>query len=159
MLNMCPYKPQKRHELSYAQKKARVKKCKRLPDRTANGEHLRMLFTDEKLFTVEQSYNSQNIQWLSRTSNEANDAGRTISRSTKLASIMVWASVSATGRTPLTFMEKGAKINNGFYLEEVLKKELLPWSREHFKVFKADSQVQEGTEVLLREPARLYQYE
>ncbi|KIH42566.1 hypothetical protein ANCDUO_27449 [Ancylostoma duodenale] len=64
MLNMCPYKLQKRHGLTYAQKKARVKKCKRLLDRAANGEHLRMLFTDEKLFTIEQSYNSQNVRVL-----------------------------------------------------------------------------------------------
>ncbi|EPB75146.1 hypothetical protein ANCCEY_05772 [Ancylostoma ceylanicum] len=60
---------------------------------------------------------------------------------------MVWASVSATSRTPLIFVEKGTKINEGFYLEEVLK-ELLPWSREHFKVFKDGSQVQEGTEIM-----------
>ncbi|KIH63782.1 hypothetical protein ANCDUO_05917 [Ancylostoma duodenale] len=46
---------------------------------------------------------------------------------------MVWAGVSATGRTPLIFVEKGAKIIADFYLEEVLKKELLPWSHEHFK--------------------------
>ncbi|KIH64197.1 hypothetical protein ANCDUO_05501 [Ancylostoma duodenale] len=46
---------------------------------------------------------------------------------------MVWAEVSATGRSPLIFEEKGAEINTDFYLEEVLKKELSPRSREHFK--------------------------
>ncbi|KIH56022.1 hypothetical protein ANCDUO_13804 [Ancylostoma duodenale] len=51
----------------------------------------------------------------------------------KPATVVVWAGVSATGRTPLIFVEKGAKINADFYLEEVLKKDLLPWSREHFK--------------------------
>ncbi|KIH45639.1 Kunitz/Bovine pancreatic trypsin inhibitor domain protein, partial [Ancylostoma duodenale] len=42
----------------------------------------------------------------------------------KTASVMVWAGVSATGRTLLIFVEKGAKINTEFHLEEVLKKEL-----------------------------------
>ncbi|EYC34218.1 hypothetical protein Y032_0001g309 [Ancylostoma ceylanicum] len=141
MLNMHPCKLQKRHGLNYAQKKARVKKCGRLQDCAANGEHLRMLFMTEKLFTVEQSYNSQNVRVFARTSDAAKEAERTVSRSVRTASVMVWAGMSATGRTPLIFVEKGAKINTVFYLEEVLKKELLPWSREHFKVFKVGTQV------------------
>ncbi|KIH51682.1 hypothetical protein ANCDUO_18228 [Ancylostoma duodenale] len=41
--------------------------------------------------------------------------------------------MSATGRSPLIFVEKGTAINTDFYMEEVLKKELLPFSREHFE--------------------------
>ncbi|KIH53327.1 hypothetical protein ANCDUO_16547 [Ancylostoma duodenale] len=46
---------------------------------------------------------------------------------------MVWAEVYVTSRTPLLVVEKGAKINPDFYLEEVLSKKLSSWSREHSK--------------------------
>ncbi|EYC18465.1 hypothetical protein Y032_0027g1531 [Ancylostoma ceylanicum] len=105
MLKMRPCKFQKRHGLSDAQKKVRVKKYKRLLYRAANGEHLRMLFTTEKLFAVEQSYNSQNVRVLARTSNAANQAGRTVSRRVKAASVMVWAGVSGTGERKLSEKE------------------------------------------------------
>ncbi|VDO80847.1 unnamed protein product [Heligmosomoides polygyrus] len=45
---------------------------------------------------------------------------------------MVWAGVCATGRTPLVFVERGAKINTDVYLNDILKKEMLPWAQEHF---------------------------
>ncbi|EYC15204.1 hypothetical protein Y032_0037g3381 [Ancylostoma ceylanicum] len=151
MINIRSYRLQKRHGLSYAQKKARVKKYKRLLDCATNGEHLKMLFTTEKVFTVKQSYNSQNVGVLARTSNSANEAGRTVSRSVRAASVMFWARVSATGRT-----EKGSKDQHCFL---VLKKELLPWSHERFKVFKADSQFQEGTGVMSRELVQLLRCE
>ncbi|KIH52669.1 hypothetical protein ANCDUO_17227 [Ancylostoma duodenale] len=52
----------------------------------------------------------------------------------KPASVMVWAEVSATSQSPLIFVEKGIEVNTDFYLEEDLKKELLPWLRGHFKI-------------------------
>ena len=39
-------------------------------------------------------------------------------------------------------MKKGAKIDQKYYIEEILEKEVLPWSEEHFDddwIFQQDS--------------------
>lgn len=46
---------------------------------------------------------------------------------------MVWAGVTASGRTPLVFIDKGAKINAQMYLSEVLEAVVKPWAESHFK--------------------------
>ncbi|EYC20973.1 hypothetical protein Y032_0020g162 [Ancylostoma ceylanicum] len=53
-LGMRAYKIRKLHGLSDNQRAARVKKCRALFERAVGGGHMRMLFTDEKLFTIEQ---------------------------------------------------------------------------------------------------------
>lgn len=69
---------------------------------------------------------------LAGSSKEVDSIGRVVSRNTQPASVMVWAGVSATGRTPLVFVEKGVKINAESYLEDILKKHLIPWAHSHY---------------------------
>ncbi|VDP34095.1 unnamed protein product [Heligmosomoides polygyrus] len=125
-LHLQPYKYKKRQGLSNQQKVSRRKKCIALLERIARDEHLSTVFSDEKLFTVEPAYNHQNMRILAASSKEADSIGRVVSRNTQPASVMVWAGVSATGRTPLVFVEKGVKINAESYLEDILKKHLIP---------------------------------
>ncbi|WKY08788.1 hypothetical protein Q1695_001738 [Nippostrongylus brasiliensis] len=155
-LGMYPYKLRKRHGLTDDQKKGRHEKCKGLLKRAANGGHLTTLFTDEKLFVVEQCFNVQNgghlttlftdeklfvveqcfnvqnVRVLAQSSSDADKKGRNVSRNSKPASVMVWAGVTPTGRTSLVFVEKSVKINTDVYREEILEKHVLPWSRSHF---------------------------
>ena len=86
------------------------------------------LFTDEKLFSIEQSFNRQNTRLLAKNSEETNRNGRIVHRKSHPASVMVWAGVCATGRTPLVFVEKGAKINTDIYLNDIMMKEMLSWA-------------------------------
>ena len=56
---------------------------------------------------------------------------------------MVWGSVTYGGKSPLVFVDKGVKLNQSTYQNEILQKKLLPWSKQHFKknnwVFQQDS--------------------
>ncbi|EYC06502.1 hypothetical protein Y032_0075g928 [Ancylostoma ceylanicum] len=132
-LSMFPYKYQKKQGLTEAQKKARREKCLGLLARTARGEHFSTLFSDEKLFTVERCINRQNSRVLAHNPEEAREAGSTVTRNLHAASVMVWAGVSATGRTPLVFVEDGVKINADVYVDKILKKHVLPWSLAHYR--------------------------
>uniref|UniRef100_A0A914DG88 Tc1-like transposase DDE domain-containing protein n=1 Tax=Acrobeloides nanus TaxID=290746 RepID=A0A914DG88_9BILA len=49
----------------------------------------------------------------------------------KPKSVMVWAAVCATGKSPLVFIPQGVKINQQAY-REMLYEHFLPWAREHF---------------------------
>ena len=68
---------------------------------------------------------------------------RTVKKTMKSASVMVWGAITSNGRTPLIFIEKGVKINKEVYIEEVLEGSLKPWAMNHFKdanwVFQQDS--------------------
>jgi hypothetical protein len=48
-------------------------------------------------------------------------------------SVMVWAGITATGKTPLVFVERGVKINAAVYQEQILNKVVKPWARRHFE--------------------------
>ena len=51
----------------------------------------------------------------------------------KAGSVMVWAGVSSSGKTPLFFVDEGTKVNQQVYCEQILESELLPWSQKHFR--------------------------
>uniref|UniRef100_A0A8R1EIB9 Tc1-like transposase DDE domain-containing protein n=1 Tax=Caenorhabditis japonica TaxID=281687 RepID=A0A8R1EIB9_CAEJA len=47
-------------------------------------------------------------------------------------SVMVWAGITATGKTPLVFIERNVKINSEVYQKIVLMDNLLPLVTQHF---------------------------
>ena len=112
--------------------------------RFTNGQHNQILFSDEKVCI----YCSANPKQ-TKSQDFATDRGTLpesayrVSRTQKPASVMVWAGVTATGRTPLIFIPEGVKINQLVYREAVLKKVSKPWARSHFGndlwVFQDDS--------------------
>ena len=131
-LNLFPYKLTKAHYLNEKNKQARLKKVKVLLKRAAAGQHRTTLFTDEKLFTVQRAHNHQNDrQWLPKGSGKASDR-ETVSREQHPASVMVWAGICSSGKTPLVFIDQGVKINARLYQEQVLKSVLVPWALTHY---------------------------
>ena len=68
---------------------------------------------------------------------------RKVKRSQKPASVMVWAGITPTDKTPLYFVDPGVKINKKVYQLEILEGILLPWSKQHFGdqhwIFQQDS--------------------
>ena len=46
---------------------------------------------------------------------------------------MVWAAVTAIGRSPLLFVPSGVKLNSQGYVADILKGCLLPWTNQHFQ--------------------------
>ena len=52
---------------------------------------------------------------------------------------MVWSGISASGKTPLLFIDKNVKINSKVYQKEILKKAVVPWKRNHLNfIFQQD---------------------
>ncbi|XP_076232935.1 uncharacterized protein LOC143178282 [Calliopsis andreniformis] len=103
-LKLKPYKIQKVHDRNAAQMKIRLDRAKELKRLAASGEIPNIVFSDEKIFTIEQ-YGSM---------------------------VMVWAAVTADGRSPLVFLKLGIKVNATVYREKVLKAALKPWTDKHF---------------------------
>jgi hypothetical protein len=46
---------------------------------------------------------------------------------------MVWAGITATGKTPLVFVDRNVKINAAVYQQLILRDTQDPWAKKHFK--------------------------
>jgi hypothetical protein len=66
-LGTYPYKLQKCQLLSGATKQKRLDRSKKLLKRHRNGTHQNLIFSDEKLFTVEAAFNHQNDRVFSKS--------------------------------------------------------------------------------------------
>uniref|UniRef100_A0A8R1I9L0 DDE_3 domain-containing protein n=1 Tax=Caenorhabditis japonica TaxID=281687 RepID=A0A8R1I9L0_CAEJA len=118
--------------LSERNKEKRLQKAKSLFADTRNGQHLVTVFSDEKLFTVEAEFNSQNHRVLAKDLQKAFDKGKTVHRVSHPAKVMVFGAICSTGKCPLVFVEKDLKITKEYYVKEILEKQLLPWAQQHF---------------------------
>ena len=97
-----------------------------------SGELPKLVFSDEKLFVIQQFVNKQNDRvYLPKRSAE-NLHLRLATRTQAPAMVMVWAAITADGRSPLVFIDRGVKINAEYYRENMLEDALEPWARKHF---------------------------
>jgi hypothetical protein len=91
-----------------------------------------ILFTDEKLFTIQAVHNCQNDRILATNSGNIPIEQRAMFRRQKPQSVMVWAGVLSDGKkTPLIFVPEGVKINKEVYLA-MLQDKVLPWLKENY---------------------------
>ena len=129
-LQSYPYKFTKRHLLSEATKKKRLDRAKVLVKKLVDGTQPQVLWTDEKLFTVQAVHNHQNDRiWLPDI-NMVPVERRSSFRRQKPASVMVWAGATSKRlKTPLIFIEEGVKINQTVY-RRMLEEKVLPWVQE-----------------------------
>jgi transposase len=128
-LKTSPYKMQTRHELTDRHERMRLERCQHILDLIEDGTLPNLVFSDEKKFDIEQSVNRQNDRVWSR---DGSVATRTATRRQNPMSVMVWAAVTATGRSPLVFVPSGVKLNSQRYISDILEAVLLPWARKHF---------------------------
>ena len=132
-LNMKAYKIHKRQLLTTQNKQKMLERSKIMLSRFADGLHKQFLFSDEKLFTVEQIVNKQNDRILAVDRNALHPAVFQVYRTQKPASVTVWAGITSYGRTPLVFIPQEVKINQIVYRESILEAVLKPWAMKHFK--------------------------
>lgn len=120
-LGLKAYRRSTGHYLDARLKKQRVLKCRRLLQRYAHNGHRRILFTDEKIFTIEESFNRQNDRVYASSSREAREKAPKVQRGHHPSSVMVWWGVSYSGATQLHFCEKGVKTSAKVYENTVLE--------------------------------------
>lgn len=131
-LEMTPYKKIRLHLLSAMTKAKRMERGRILLNRFKSGTQGPVLFTDEKLFTVQAIHNAQNDRILAKNSKDIPVEVRATFRRQKPASVMVWAGVMTDGKkTPLIFVPEGVKVNQVTYLE-MLDKQVLPWLKNEY---------------------------
>lgn len=132
-LGLGAYKRHTGHLLTVDLKNKRKQKSKDLLIRYAGGKHRQILFTDEKIFNVEEHYNKQNDKVYARSSKEASQVVPRIQKGHHPASVMVWWGVSYEGVTNIHFCEKGVKTSALVYQNTVLDSIVKPLNTTLFK--------------------------
>lgn len=148
-LGLKAYKRRKIHGLTNKNKDERVKRCKRLLRRHANSD---ILFSDEKMFVLQEVFNPQNDRFYATSFHETPPTIKSVQRFQNHSSVMVWGAVSKKGRLPLLFIDKGVKVNKEYYLENVLKGHLMENITELYEnqkyVFQQDSAPSHGAKIV-----------
>lgn len=142
-LSLRAYKKKSGHLLNTRLKAIRLKRSRVLLKRYAKNRHRDILFTDEKIFDIEEKYNKQNDRVYARSSEEAGKKVPRVQHGHHPSSVMVWLGVSYYGPTEVHFCEKGVKTSAKVYQETVLDRLVkdLPstlFAGHHF-VFQQDS--------------------
>ena len=125
-LRTWPYKKRKVHGLTEKAKEKRLVRSKELLERHANGEFENLVFSDEKLFSVEETFNRQNNRIYALSVEDIPEEMRNVERFQHADKVMIWAAVSKKGKFPLVFVEKGIKINAEYYKSNILESVLKP---------------------------------
>ncbi len=125
-LRLKPLKRGTCHMLTIAQKTGRVTKCKKLLKRHGKKKIENILFTDEKIFNVEESYNRQNDRIYAKSAKDIPKAKKKVKRAHHPGYVMVWAGVSCKGKADLHFVEKGVKVRAKNYVTDVLESVVNP---------------------------------
>jgi inhibitor of nuclear factor kappa-B kinase subunit alpha len=131
-LQMKPFKMRKTQMLNPNLRAARKQKCRTLLQRFTpeNVDHI--LFSDEKIFNVEAKWNSQNGRVYATDVHALPAGANQMQRTLHPASVMVWAGVSAFGKTSLVFVDQGVKIRKENYVSDILVPHVLPLTQTMF---------------------------
>jgi len=128
-LGLKPYKLQKGQGLTQENKRVRLERCRQLKHRAAGTCWEKIVFSDEKLFNVEQSHNRQNDRiW----SAQAPGNSFVVEHRQFPPSVLVWGGICASGKTPLVFFDQGVKLDKELYRSQILEAVVLPWALQHF---------------------------
>lgn len=120
-LHMRAYRRSTGHLLTPALREIRLTRAKRLLQWHARNGHENILFTDEKIFTIEESYNRQNDKIYAHSSQEAKEIVPRVQRGHHPSAVMVWWGVSHQGVTKIHFCEHGVKTGARVYQQDVLE--------------------------------------
>lgn len=142
-LHLRAYKRSTGHLLTEKLKAIRYERSKKLKRLHGKSGYKNILFTDEKIFTIEEKFNKQNDRIYARSSNEAKQKVPVVQRGHHPSSIMVWWGVSWHGVTPIHFCETGVKTSAKVYENTVLEHVVKPLNNTLFNgvewIFQQDS--------------------
>lgn len=142
-LHMSAYRRITGQRLTASLKQIRVQRAEALLRRYADGGHRSILFSDEKMFNIEEKFNRQNDKIYAHSSREAQEKIGRVERGHHPSSIMVWWGVSYEGTTKIHFCQQGVKTRANNYQEDILEHVVKPLSDTLFAgkhwVFQQDS--------------------
>ena len=123
---------QRRHFISAASsKEKRLVRRKKILEEIRSAGDMILIWSDEKIFTVEARANFQNDRILSQNSTDIPVDDRTVFRHQKPAGVMVRAAVASDcSRFPLIFIEEGVKLNSQVCVK--ILEEVFLWIPEAF---------------------------
>ena len=121
---------------------SRLARARILLSRLEAGTLPNFAFSNEKKFDVQHHVNSQSDRvWAC----DEEVGPRRVTRAQGAASVMVWAAVTESVRSPLVFVEQGVKLNQENYQNDILVGSLIPWAKKHFKKTSLDVSTRFGT--------------
>jgi inhibitor of nuclear factor kappa-B kinase subunit alpha len=91
-----------------------------------------VVFSDEKIFVLEEQFNSQNRRVYSTNIKLIDPEKLYVGGSQKPAGIMVFTAISGSGVCELRFIDPGTKVNKNYYQDVVLHQTVLPWAQRIF---------------------------
>ena len=122
-LGFKSYVRTQRHFLSSIMKEKRLERCRKLINYLRKRPSIVKIFSDEKIFTVDQVYNRRNDRYIA----ESRDQVKGVYRTKHPAQIMVLGVLTSDGRRmPPHFFKPNQKIGTEEYLW-VLRYKILPW--------------------------------
>ena len=130
-LKMSSFTLQKRQTLSAAAKQKKLERSKVLLKEFRFGMAGEIVWSHEKIFTVEFVHNQRNDRIIGKNVKEIPYNQKTVYPTMKPASVMVCTTVSKTWRSPLIFIDQSTKINAKYYVENILEP-MLKSAKDHF---------------------------
>ena len=111
-LKLSHLKPKKCQHLTVPKEQKRAERAGLLWNLLQSGtQKSETVFSGETIFTVETKFNPQNDRVLAAHSEDVPEDMLTVYRRQKPASVIVWAAVPKTWKSPLIFAKKGSKVN------------------------------------------------
>ena len=105
-----------------------MERARHLKGRLAAGDYLNVLFTDEKIFTIQEVFNPQNDRFYSTSIATIPMGHCNVLQQQMPAGIMVWVGITSEYHTPLVFVERGVKLNAERYRQTILEAVVKPWA-------------------------------
>lgn len=126
-LHFSSYKSTPREPLTKQQRQSRIIKAPRLKRLVGVRNIRKILFTDEKIFTLQETGAHPKVKFHCAPSSRHQESLKCSSSNSRHSpGVMVWGGVSKLGKSPLIFVEIGAKVNAEYY-QNVILKQLKDW--------------------------------
>lgn len=131
-LHVKPYKSRRRRMYLAGGQAERLRRLKLLKSRLAAYDPKTVIFSDEKIFRLELVASSQNRRVYGVSLQDISSDDLYVGTSQKSPGVMVFAAISGSGVCQLAFVDPGAKVDQVYYREKILRAVVLPWVQRTF---------------------------
>ena len=120
--------------LTKTQREARIKRSKKLLNHLKHdAAGCTILFSDEKIFTVDSVSNWRNDRWIGGDPADTPEEYKYVNTTKHPASVMVFGLVGSDGKKmPPVFIPSGVRVNTEVYLN-ILKDKVKPWIQANYR--------------------------